>query len=43
MDMSLFYLNISKLELTGYADACYLSYPHNGRTQKGYLFICGET
>jgi len=32
--MSLFYSKVPKFELTGYADAGYLSDPHNGRSQK---------
>lgn len=39
--MRLFYSKISKLELTGYAYACYLSDPHNGRSQINYLFTYG--
>jgi hypothetical protein len=38
MDMGLFYPKVSKLELLGYADACYLSDPHNGISQTSYLF-----
>uniref|UniRef100_A0A2N9IV50 Reverse transcriptase Ty1/copia-type domain-containing protein n=1 Tax=Fagus sylvatica TaxID=28930 RepID=A0A2N9IV50_FAGSY len=29
--------------LVGYADAGYLSDPHKGRSQTGYLFTCGDT
>lgn len=43
MDMGLFYSNVSKLDLIGYADAGYLSDPHNGRSQTGYLFTSGGT
>lgn len=43
MDMSLFFTNVSKLDLVGYADAGYLSDPHNDRSQIGYLFTCGGT
>jgi predicted CoA-binding protein len=43
MDMGLFFPNMSKLNLIGYADAGYLSDPHNGRSQTGYLFTCGGT
>ncbi|GAA0151652.1 hypothetical protein LIER_37326 [Lithospermum erythrorhizon] len=43
MDMGLFYSNTSKLELIGYADAGYLSDPHNGRSQTGYLFTSSGT
>lgn len=34
MGMCMFYFKIYKLELIGYADACYLSDLHNGRSQK---------
>lgn len=43
IDVGLFYTKVSKFELTSYADAGYLSDPHNGRSQKGYLFTCGGT
>ena len=43
MNMGLFYPNDSKLDLMGYANAGYLSDPHNGRSQTGYLFTCGGT
>jgi hypothetical protein len=43
MDMGLFFSNESKSDLIGYADAGYLSDPHNGRSQTGYLFTCGGT
>ena len=43
MDMGLFYSKVPKFELTRYADACYLSDPHNGRSQIGYLFTFGGT
>ena len=43
MDMGLFFSNVSKSDLIGYADAGYLSDPHNGRSQTGYLFTCGGT
>jgi len=42
MDMGLFYLNIPKSELIGYANADFLSDPHNGRSQTSYLFTCGD-
>uniref|UniRef100_A0A2N9HZ23 Reverse transcriptase Ty1/copia-type domain-containing protein n=1 Tax=Fagus sylvatica TaxID=28930 RepID=A0A2N9HZ23_FAGSY len=42
-DMGLFYLNKSNSQLVGYADAGYLSDPHKGRSQTGYLFTCGNT
>jgi hypothetical protein len=41
--MGLFYSSDSKSELVGYADAGYLSDPHKGRSQTGYLFTCGGT
>ena len=43
MDMGLYYPNVSKAELIGYADAGYMSDPHNARSQTGYLFTCGDT
>ena len=41
--MDLFYSNESKSELIGYTDARYLSDPHKGRSQTGYLFTCEDT
>ena len=41
--MGLFYPNKSNPQLIGYADAGYLSDPHKGRSQTGYLFTCGNT
>jgi hypothetical protein len=29
--------------LVGFADVGYLSDPHNGRSQTGYVFMCGGT
>jgi len=43
INMNLFYPNDSKIDLMSYADAYYLSYPHNGRSQIGYFFTCGDT
>lgn len=42
-DMGLFFSNQSKTVLVGFADAGYLSDPHNGRSQTGYIFTCGGT
>ena len=42
-DLGLFYPNGSKPQLVGYADAGYLSDPHKGRSQIGYLFTYGNT
>ncbi|RVW75329.1 Retrovirus-related Pol polyprotein from transposon TNT 1-94 [Vitis vinifera] len=42
-DMSLFYSRESKQQLLGYADAGYLSDPHKGRSQTGYVFNCNGT
>ncbi|WKA05539.1 hypothetical protein VitviT2T_023501 [Vitis vinifera] len=39
-DMGLFYSRESKQQLLGYADARYLSDPHKGRSQTGYVFNC---
>ena len=41
--MGLYYPNIPKAELIGYADARYMSDPHNARSQTGYLFTCCDT
>ena len=41
--MDLFYSNVSNSNLIGYAEAGYLSDPHNGKSQMGYLFTCGGT
>ncbi|KAK2410302.1 hypothetical protein QL285_045673 [Trifolium repens] len=43
MDMGLLYRKVPKLEIIGYAYAGYLSDPHNGRSQTGYLFTSGDT
>ncbi|RVX04725.1 Retrovirus-related Pol polyprotein from transposon RE1 [Vitis vinifera] len=42
-DMGLFYSRESKQQLLGYADARYLSDPHKGRSQTGYVFNCNGT
>jgi hypothetical protein len=42
-DMGLFYPRGSNSQLVGYADAGFLSDPHKGRSQTGYLFTCGST
>jgi hypothetical protein len=42
-NMGLFYPNKSNSQLVGYADVGYLSDPHKGRSQIGYLFTCGNT
>ena len=42
-DMGLFYPNKSNPQLDGYADVGYLSDPHKGRSQIGYLFTYGNT
>ena len=42
-DLRLFYPNGSKPQLVGYADAGYLSDPHKGWSQTGYLFAYGNT
>ena len=41
--MGLFYSRESKQQLLGYADAGYLSNPHKGRSQTGYVFNCNGT
>ncbi|BBH08880.1 transposable element gene, partial [Prunus dulcis] len=44
-DMGLFYSSESTnaQSIIGYADAGYLSDPHQGRSQTGYVFTCGGT
>jgi hypothetical protein len=42
-DMGLFYSRGSNSQLVGYADAGFLSDPHKGISQTGYLFTCGNT
>ena len=44
-DMGLFYANnsVDNPTIIGYADAGYLSDPHRGRSQTGYVFTCGDT
>lgn len=42
-DMGLYFSNIPKANLIGFADAGYLSDPHCGRSQTGYVFLCGGT
>ncbi|KAI3705103.1 hypothetical protein L1987_75335 [Smallanthus sonchifolius] len=42
-DMGLYFTNQSKTSLVGFADAGYMSDPHNGRSQTGYLFTHGGT
>ena len=41
--MGLFYSRESKQQLLGYADVGYLSDPHKGRSQTGYVFNCNGT
>ena len=41
--MGLFYSRESKQQLLGYVDAVYLSDPHKGRSQTGYVFNCNGT
>ena len=41
--MSLFYSRESNQQLLGYADVGYLSDPHKGRSQTGYVFNCNGT
>ena len=40
IDLGLFYPNNTKPVLIGYADAGYMSNPHKGRSQTGYVFTC---
>ena len=43
IDMRFFYSRESKQQLLGYADAGYLSDPHKGKSQIGYVFNCNGT
>jgi hypothetical protein len=43
LDLDLFYLKNQDLSLIGYADDWYLSDPHNGKSQIGFVFLHGET
>ncbi|CAM8919718.1 unnamed protein product [Rhodiola kirilowii] len=43
IDLGLFYPNNTKPVLIGYADAGYLSDPHKGKSQTGYVITCGGT
>jgi hypothetical protein len=40
-DLGLFYLKNQDLSLMGYADAEYLSDPHSGKSQIGFVFLHG--
>jgi ribonuclease HI len=40
-DMGLYFTNSSKECLVGFTDAGYMSDPHNGRSQTGYIFTSG--
>ena len=40
-DTGLYFSNKCMEGLVGFADAGYLSDPHNGRSQTGYVFMCG--
>ncbi|XP_035845241.1 secreted RxLR effector protein 161-like [Helianthus annuus] len=42
-DMGLYFTNQPTTSLVGFADAGYLSDPHTGRSQTGYLFTSGGT
>ncbi|GJV68551.1 hypothetical protein Tco_1484060 [Tanacetum coccineum] len=42
-DMGLYFTNPSKTSLVSFADAGYMSDPHNGRSQTGYVFTSGGT
>jgi hypothetical protein len=43
LDLSLFYPKNQDLSLIGYADAGYLSDPHNVKSQTGFMFLYGGT
>ena len=42
-DLGLYFSKNQDLRLVGYADAGYLSDPHNARSKTGFVFICGGT
>jgi hypothetical protein len=42
-DLGLFYLKNQDLSFIGYVDAGYLSDPHNGKFQTGFMFLHGGT
>jgi hypothetical protein len=42
-DLGLFYKRCNDPSLIGYTDAGYLSDPHNGRSQTGFVFLQGGT
>ncbi|GJZ94435.1 secreted RxLR effector protein 161-like protein [Tanacetum coccineum] len=42
-DMGLYFTNPSNTSLVDFADAGYMSDPHNGRSQTGYVFTSGGT
>jgi hypothetical protein len=40
--MGLYFSKKCKGGILGFADVGYLSDPHNGRSQTGYVFMCGS-
>jgi hypothetical protein len=42
-NVGLFYPRNQDLSLIGYVDARYLSDPHNGKSQTGFVFLHGGT
>jgi len=42
-DLGLYFPKNQDLRLVGYADAVYLSDPHNARSQTGFVFLYGGT
>jgi hypothetical protein len=43
IDLGLYFQKNQDSKLIGYADAAYLSYPRNTRSQTGYVFLHSET
>ena len=41
LDLGLFFPKKNNLTMVGYADAGYLSNPHNARSQTGFVFLTG--
>ena len=42
-DLGLWFPKNQDPSMVGYVDACYMSNPHNARSQTGFVFLCGNT
>jgi hypothetical protein len=40
-DLGLWFPKMGDRSMVGYADAGYVFYPHNVRSQTGFVFLCG--